>query len=148
TVDDVLRSHDEFDVAAHGDVEFINLALAFGMFELPHPLLGDDIDFGRIAGRSASLEVDNCSPGEDHHEDAERNNRPAEFERRGAFDLFGWNAFAIAIAGSKIDQGGEDEQGHQPGDDEQEDEQSIDVARHAGGPLRPQWKIIEHLRLT
>src|SRR5580765_8480178 len=39
-VDDVLRSHDEFDVTAERDVEFVNLPLAFSMFELPHPLLG------------------------------------------------------------------------------------------------------------
>ncbi len=144
-VDDVLRSHDEFDVAADGDVQFVDLALAFGVFELPHPLLGDDVDFGRIARRRAALEVDDRAPGEDHHEDAERNDRPGEFEGSGAFDLFGQNAFAMAIARGEIDDGDEDQKGHQPGHDEQEDEESIDVARHAGGPLRPQWKVIEHI---
>ena len=46
-VDDVLRSHDQLDVAADGNMQLIDLALAFRVFELPHPLLCDDVDFGR-----------------------------------------------------------------------------------------------------
>ena len=61
-VDHVLRSHDQLHVAADRDVQFVDLALAFGVFQLPHPLLGDDVDFGRVAGRRAALEVDDRSP--------------------------------------------------------------------------------------
>ena len=66
----------------------------------------------------------------------------------GAFDLFGQNAVAVAIACGEVDDGGEDEQRHQTRHDEQEDEQRIDVARHGRGPFRPQWKIIEHIALA
>ena len=61
-VDHVLRSHDELDVAANGNVEFVDLALAFGVFEFPHPLLGDDVDFGGIAGWRAAFEIDDRAP--------------------------------------------------------------------------------------
>src|SRR5579862_5162223 len=71
-VDHVLRGHDQLDVAADRDVKFVDLALTFGVFELPHPLLRDDVDFGGIAWRRATLEVDDRAPGEDHHENKER----------------------------------------------------------------------------
>ena len=54
-VNHVLRGHDQLDVAADGNVQFVDLALAFGVLDLPHPLLGDDVDFGRVAGRRALL---------------------------------------------------------------------------------------------
>ena len=44
-VDHVLRSHDQFDVAAYRHMQFVDLALAFLMLQLPHPLLGYDINF-------------------------------------------------------------------------------------------------------
>src|ERR1700722_6900775 len=86
TVDDILRSHDEFDVATDGNVQFVDLARAFGVFELPHPLLGDDVDLGGVAGWGAAFEVDDGAPGKDHDKNAEGNNRPGQLERSGGFD--------------------------------------------------------------
>ena len=136
-VDDVLRSHDQLDVAADGNVQFVDLALAFGVFQLPHPLFGDDVDFGGVARWGAALEVDDGAPGEDHHEDEERDDRPGQFERRGTFDLLGQNAATAAVARGEVDDRGEDERRHQSRHDEQEDEQGIDVARRGGGPFGP-----------
>src|SRR5579871_842550 len=45
----VLRGHNQFDVAADRHMQFVDLALTLLMFELPHPLFGYDINFGRAA---------------------------------------------------------------------------------------------------
>ena len=47
-VDDVLRRHDQFDRRVDRDVQGVDLALAAGVLDLPHPLLGDDIDLQRV----------------------------------------------------------------------------------------------------
>ena len=44
------------------------------------------------------MKVDDRAPDEDHHEDAEGNDRPGQFERDGTFDLFGEHALAMAVA--------------------------------------------------
>ena len=144
-VDDVLRGHDQLDVAADGHMQRVDFALAFGVLEFPHPLLGYDVDFGGIARRRTLLKVDHGSPQEDHHENAERDDGPGQLKRHGTLDLFSQHALAVTIAGGEIDQRGKNQQRHHPRQYEQEDEQRIDVARHARGPLRPQWKVIEHI---
>ena len=105
-VDHVLRSHNQFDVAADGHMEFIDLALAFVVLEFPHPLLGDDVNFGGIARRRAAFEINDCAPGKNHHEDKKRNDRPGNFQGDGAFDLFGEDAATATVAGGEIDDGG------------------------------------------
>ena len=49
-VDHVLRGHDHFYVAADRHVEFVDLALASGVFDLPHPLFSDGVDLGGVCG--------------------------------------------------------------------------------------------------
>ena len=54
-VDDVLRGHDEAHRLAERHVQLVDLAPAVALLQLPHPLLGDDVDrqrIGRRAGRS------------------------------------------------------------------------------------------------
>ncbi len=80
-VDRILRSHDELHVSADWDVQFVDFALALGVFQLPHPLFGYDIHFGRVTRRRAAFEVHCRAPGEDRHEHKERNDRPGQFER-------------------------------------------------------------------
>ena len=58
-------------------------------------------------------------------------------KRKRAFDLFRGNAFAMTIAGSKINQTAEDQQRHHSANDEQEDEKRVDVPRYGGSPVRP-----------
>ena len=87
TVDHVLRSHDQLDISVNRNVQLIDLSLPFNVLDLPHPLLSDDIDFGGITRRRAHLEVDHRSPGKDHEKNAERNNRPCDFEDKRSFDL-------------------------------------------------------------
>src|SRR5437667_11068908 len=71
-VNHILRGHDQLSVASYGNVEFIDLALAFGVLQLPHPLLGHDIDFRSIAWWSAHFEEEHRAPDEHHQEDTHR----------------------------------------------------------------------------
>src|SRR5262249_17319746 len=107
TVDHVLRGHDQFYVATDGNVEFVDLTLSFGVLELAHPLLGDDVDFGGIARWRAALEENDRAPGEDDEENAERNNRPGKLQRCGTFDLFRHHTLAMAVTRSKINNSSE-----------------------------------------
>ena len=136
-VNHVLRGHDQFHVPSDGYVQFVDLTLAFGVLEFPHPLFCHDINFGGIVRWGAFLEIHDRAPGKDRHEYEEWNRAPGDFERSGTFDLLGGNAGAVAKAGSEVDEAYEDEQGHHPGDDEQENVESVYVARHRGGLLRP-----------
>ena len=61
-VDDVLRGQDHLHVTAHGYVQFVDLALAFFVLQLPHPLLGHDVDFGGAARWRPLPEVDHRAP--------------------------------------------------------------------------------------
>src|SRR5450432_22925 len=60
-VDHVHGGHDQLHVLAERYVQRVDFALAFGMFELPHPLLGDYVDFGCPLGWGAFVEVDERS---------------------------------------------------------------------------------------
>src|SRR6202051_3710128 len=85
-VDHVLRGHDELHVLSGRNVEFIDLALAFDVLNLPHPLFSDHITFGFFGGRIALLEKYNCAPDKKSDHYKERKNRPSDFEERGPFD--------------------------------------------------------------
>ena len=120
-----------------GNVQFVDLALTFGVLHLPHPLFCHDVNFGRVGGWRALFEVNDGAPGEDHHEDEERNRAPGNFQRGRAFDLFGANAGTMTEPGRKKDDQDENQQGHHPGDDEQKNVERIHVGRHRGSLLRP-----------
>src|SRR6266568_7332705 len=78
TVNHVLRSHNQLDVAVNWHVQFIDLADAFHVLQLPHPLFCDDVNFTGVLGRSAHLEEENCAPDKDHYKNAKRNDGPAD----------------------------------------------------------------------
>jgi hypothetical protein len=65
------------------------------------------------------------------------NGAPGNFEGRGSFDLLGANARTVTKARSEKNYEGEDQQGHHPADDEQENVQSIHAGCEGGGLLRP-----------
>src|SRR4051812_25147616 len=69
-VDDVLRSQNHLDVTSYGHVQFIDFAMAFFVFELPHPLFSYDIDFGGSTRGRALLEKDDRAPHEDDYENS------------------------------------------------------------------------------
>src|SRR6202158_1595882 len=84
TMDRVLRRHDHLYVAAYWNVQFIDLALAFGVLQLPHPLLGHDVDFRGVARWSALLEKDHRPPEKNHQEHAHGDYRPRQFQGCGS----------------------------------------------------------------
>src|SRR6267378_6932171 len=61
-VNDVFAGQDELDVAADGDMEFIDFAQASGLLNLPHPLLSDHVDIERIHGSAAIVHINDSAP--------------------------------------------------------------------------------------
>src|SRR5262249_33127963 len=49
----VFAAHDKANIAASGNVDFIDFALAVGLLRFPHPLLADDVDVQRVVGCAA-----------------------------------------------------------------------------------------------
>ena len=137
TMDRVLRRHDHLHVAAYRNVQFIDLALAFGVLQLPHPLLGHDVNFRGVAGGSALLEKDHRAPGKNHQEHAHGDDRPRQFQGRGAFDRLCLYSGAMAKLSREEDDADRNQKRHQPADHEQEDVERVHIARHGGGALRP-----------
>src|SRR5581483_2846147 len=78
-------------------MQLVDLALPFLVLDLPHPLFADDVDFSGVAGWSALVEVDDGAPAKDHHEDAQRDHRPGDFEDQRSFNLMGLAAMAATI---------------------------------------------------
>src|SRR5438876_10515056 len=64
TMDRVLRRHDHLYVAAYRNVQFTDLALAFGGPQLPHPLRGHDVNFRGDARGGALLEKARAAPAQ------------------------------------------------------------------------------------
>src|SRR5208337_5397383 len=100
-VDHILRSHDELDVASHRDMQFVDLALTFGVLHLPHPLLRHNVNFSRVGGWRALFEVNDGAPGKDHHKDEKRNRAPGDFQSSRTLDLFSANARTMTEPGRK-----------------------------------------------
>ncbi len=71
-VDHVFGRQREFHGLADGNVQFIDLALATRILELPHPLLADDVDIHRVGRRNGVQEVDLGAPPEEGEHDQER----------------------------------------------------------------------------
>ena len=144
-MDDVLGGHDELHVLAGGDVELVDFALTFHVLDLPHPLLGNDINFRGVAGRRALLKIENGSPDEEGEHDAEGDDGPGDFEDSGAFDLVRRDAWPAAIFDGEHCDREEYKCGHHTGDKEEIDVERIDLPRQGRGRIRPQWKIFRHI---
>src|SRR5258708_8626748 len=80
TMNYVLRSHDQLNVAPNGHMQLIDLADALHVLQLPHPLFCNYINLAGVLRRSAHLEEKNCTPNKDDDKNAERNNGPADFQ--------------------------------------------------------------------
>src|SRR5436309_5089974 len=143
-VDHVLRGHDHTDIAAHWNVQFVDLALTLDVLELPHPLLSDGVDVGRILGRRAFLKINSRCPNEDKQENAERNDGPGEFQGIGAFDLLRIMSGATPIAHRKYHDHGENGHAHDRGNGDQENVECVHISGGGRGSCRPQWEVFKH----
>src|ERR1700674_325595 len=112
-VNHVLRGHDELDILSGGDVELVDLALPLHVLDLPHPLFSNDIDFGRVCGRSALLEKYDCAPDEESQNHKEGNDGPTDFKDGGAFDRMGIAAGHATILNRQYRDRNKDERGHE-----------------------------------
>src|SRR5579863_882473 len=89
-VEDVFAREREFYRPAGGHVQLIDLALAVGVLDFPHPLLSDHVDIERILSRRrVVLETEFGSPSEHHQHHQERDHAPYDFERERAVDRLG-----------------------------------------------------------
>src|SRR5437868_14696318 len=73
---------------SHWHVQVVDLALSTGMLELPHPLLAHAVDVHCGLGWMSLLEKEHRPPGKDHHGNAQRNQRPENFQRNRAVNLY------------------------------------------------------------
>src|SRR4051812_22143252 len=79
-VNHVLGCHRQLYGPADGDVQLVDLALPFGMLDLPHPLTADDGDLERTHRRLSLVQKNRCAPEKQHHRDAERHRGPKDFK--------------------------------------------------------------------
>ena len=75
-----------FTGRADRDVQLVDLAHPVHVLDLPHPLLADDVDFGRADRRPGQVEEHLGAPDEHHHRDAERDDRPEQLQRQRPVD--------------------------------------------------------------
>src|SRR4029079_13240280 len=103
-VNHVFGGHDQFDLAAHRDVQLVDLTLTRRVLELPHPLLADHINFQSVLGWSRFGEVNLGPPDKYGHRDQQWDHRPERFQFRRAFDRpRNFKSVAAAITNHKED---------------------------------------------
>jgi hypothetical protein len=67
---------------AERHVQHVDLAPAFHVLELPHPLLADHVDLERVGGWAAEAGVEAGTPEEGDHREPERDDSPGDLERQ------------------------------------------------------------------
>src|SRR5439155_18838633 len=145
-VNHIFRSHDQFDLAADGDVQFINLALAGRMLKLPHPQFADDVNFQGILCGSILCKIDLSAPQEDRRRDAQRDYRPQCFKLDRAFDgARNFKLVATPITNDKENYETGNQQCEEKCDARQIEIQSINIARQSRSAFRYEWKPGLHL---
>src|SRR5258708_35214076 len=147
-VDHVLRGHDQFKVTANGHMQFIDLTLPFHMLQLPHPLRCDHVDFGGILRRSAHIEENQRPPNKHHYEEAERNDRPANFQDERTMDGSSFTSMAAPILHRKKRDHGKNEQRGRTAHHYEKNVEQIYGQSVGGRAGRPKWKVIEHIDET
>jgi hypothetical protein len=133
-VDDVLGGHRHLDRLPHRDVQLVDLPVALGMLELPHPLLGDGEVLDGVGRRPVDVEEDPRPPDEHGEADGERHRRPDDLEHqrhRGVLaDLL---LPPPPVAGHEVDDQGGDQQGEEDADHGPDVEQGVDLVRPGRG---------------
>jgi len=65
-------------------MQFVDLALAAGVAEGPHPLLAERGDLQRIGRRAVALHEQHRAPAEEDEGDRQARSGPADFQRQAA----------------------------------------------------------------
>ncbi len=142
-VNHVLRGHHQPDRLTHRNMQRIDLALPVGILQLPHPLLGDDVNFTRIRRRLLDFEVEFRAPGEHSQKEDERYQRPCRFHFDIALDLLREFVLVLAvIAKSPIDQQDRNRRGDRAADGHQHPEEPVPLGGKGGCGIREQLERV------
>ena len=144
-VDDVLTGEHELDVAADGNVQFVDFSAAVGLLNFPHPLLADDINVQSVLGRMAVIDVNNRAPAKHGQGQNCGNHDPRDFQAHVAVNR---NAdfvltLAVKFEEENHDRGG-DGRGEKDGDEDQERHQRVHAGSEVGGLLGIKWQLRLH----
>ena len=132
-VQHVFRSHRDLDRAARRDVQLINLALAFEVLKLPHPLLADRVNLHRLFGWAAQVVEDRGAPAEHDHGNHRGNHTPQQLHREIALDACpNLTGVTTVIFDPEADDQRRDEQREERRHRGDEKIQRVDVHREGG----------------
>ena len=137
-MDDVLRSHIEPHRLVHRHVKRVDLSRAVRVLDLPHPLLGDNVDLHRVAWRQKLRHFVRPGPPKQHQESEQSGAGPSDLEfmldeRRQGSALGGR---AAPIADRENDNEGEDEKDNSAGYCEQREIERVGLRREGRGLTR------------
>src|SRR6266567_2625342 len=144
-MDHVLGDQRDFHWTPNRHVQFIDLTLAAGMLELPHPLFADAIDFQRVCRRAFHVIVNLRAPGKNHHRDAQRNDRPHDLQQGRPVDLLRFALRRPSVLDGKEKNKSGDDHGEKSREQHQEKVERVYLSGHVRGLLRKYWEIQVHL---
>ena len=138
-VDHVLGDHGELDRPVRRDVQLIDLALAAGMLEFPHPLLGKDVHLEGAGGRIVLVEVQLGRPDEEDQAQRERNDRPGDLQLDVAVRaMLPARGRSLPVANGKDQEQHEHRDGQQADQDQQAGQQQVHLAGERRGDRGPE----------
>src|SRR3954470_6259526 len=87
TVDYILRGHGENHCAIDGHMQFVDLAFAFGVLQLPHPLSANHLHVDCVGRAAFHPEINECAPRKQSKSQHDRARCPAGLQqlRSGAW---------------------------------------------------------------
>ena len=135
-VDHVLGGHQETHRATHRHVEFVQLALALGVLDVPHPLLADDVDLQRIGVGRWDFQpvIEGRAPDEETHRDHQRDGAPYEFDFPGLeVERRAVGVAALTVLVQEVKHRHEDHRQHDQREQDQRVEKRVRLPRHGGG---------------
>ena len=135
-VDDVLRSHDQLHGLPEQQMQFVDFPSAIWVLQLPHPLLGDDMDLAGIRRRARHAEIDHGGPDKDADEHQQRGARPGDFEAERSARAPGVCRRAGTVADAEEEHRCRDAEDDQAAQDQEGKEDRVHGAGEIRGALR------------
>src|ERR1700722_6385419 len=134
----ILGSHGQLDRLADRNMQLVDLALAFGMLQLPHPLLSDHIYLLRVVRRPRHSEEKVRAPDKHDHGQSEGDDAPEDLQAHRALYRRGHLGFGTPpVTDGEIENAEEYSNRKEGRHGQQEVEQMIHHRRDAG---RLHWK--------
>ncbi len=140
-VDHVFGRQRDLHWPAYGNVQFVDLALAARILELPHPLLAHHVNIHRVGRGNGVQKEDLGAPPEEGEHHQEGDDGPGDFQPQRAVDGLRNFIAAAPVLDRKDEDHAEDEHRHHHAHQRQVDIQVIDVDGDRGSGFRPKWKL-------